>query len=85
MKIANDFNQFFASVAKNLNTKLHSSTLNCAKNHCNDFQGFLKNRINSNIYFSPTTASEIEDIVKDFKNDKASDISIYILKKCSSH
>ena len=84
-KIANGFNQFFASVAKKLNTKLYSSILNCANNHCNDFQGFLKNRVNSTIYFSPTTASEIEDIIKDFKNDKASDISIYILKKCSSH
>ena len=84
-KIANGFNQFFASVAKKLNTKIYSSTLNCSNNHCNDFQGFLKNRINSSIYFSPTTASEIEAIIKDFKNDKASDISIYILKKCSSH
>ena len=85
-EIANGFNQFFASVAKNLNTKLYSSTLNCAKNSCDDFQGFLKNSsINSSIYFSPTTESEIENIIKDFKNDKASDTSIYILKKCSSY
>ena len=70
---------------KKLNTKLYSSTLSCANNHCNDFLGFLENRINSSIYFSPTTASEIEDIIKDFKNDKAIDISIYILKKYSSH
>ena len=84
-EIANGFNQFFASVAKKLNTKLYSSTLNCANNSCNNFQGFLKNRVNSSIYFSPTTESEIEDIIKDFKNDEASDISIYILKKCSSY
>ena len=83
-KIANGFNQFFASVAKKLNTKLYSSTLNCVNNHCNDFQGFLKNRINSSVNFSPTTKSEIESIIKDFKNDRASDISIYILKKCAS-
>ena len=76
---------FFASVAKKLNTKLYSSTLNCVNNHCNDFQSFLKNRINSSVYFSPTTESEIESIIKDFKNDKASDISIYILKKCAPH
>ena len=84
-KIANGFNQFFVSVAKKLNTKLYSSTLNCVNNNCNDFQGFPKNRINSSVYFSPTTESEIESIIKDFKNDKAGDISIYILKKCASH
>ena len=76
---------FLRPSQKKLNTKLYSSTLNCVNNHCNDFQGFLKNRIKSSVYFSPTTESEIESIIKDFKNDKASDISIYILKKCASH
>ena len=45
----------------------------------------LKNRMNSSVYSSPTTENEIESIIKDFKNDKARDISIYILKKCASH
>ena len=64
---------FLRPSQKKLDTMLYSSILNCAYNYCNDFQGFLRNRVNSSIYFSPTTESEIENIIKDFKNDKASD------------
>jgi len=34
---------------------------------------------------SPATANEIDDIIRNFQNDKASDISIIVLKKCSKY
>ena len=33
---------------------------------------------------SPSTVDEINEIIQNFKNDKASDISIFVLKKCSA-
>ena len=83
-QISNEFNQFFASVAKKLNARLCSSTLNQTVPRSDAFQCFLKNRVNSSIYMSPTSVDEIHEIFINFKNDKASDIAIFVLKKCSS-
>ena len=33
---------------------------------------------------SPSTVDEINEIIQNFKNDKASDISMFVLKKCSA-
>ena len=82
-QIANEFNTYFVSVAKKLNAKLYSSTLSQIEPHRDGFQRFLKNRVNSSLFISPATADEIHEIIQNFKNDKASDISIYVLKKCS--
>ena len=88
-KIADEFNSFFASVAKNmnekLNTKTRSSTLSNSFSEHNDFLSYVKknkNKINKCIYLSPTSSSELEEIVQKFEIGKASDISVVILKKC---
>ena len=83
-QISNEFNIFFSSVARKLNAKLCSSTLNHNGTDGN-FKSFLKNRVNNSIYLSPTTAGEVEEIIQNFESDKASDISISILKKCSKY
>ena len=80
-KISDEFNKFFASVAKKLNAKTHSSTLN-SKSQDVDFQSYLRNRVAKSIFLSPTSSSEVEDIVKNLENGKASDIATIILKKC---
>ena len=82
-KISNEFNNFFASVAKKLNVKICSSTLNGGSN--DDFSLYLKNRVHKSIFFSPTSPDELLEIVNSLENDKASDISIFILKKCFKH
>ena len=46
-----------------------------------DFSSYLKNRVTNSIYLSNSTNEEIESIIKELENDKASDISIVILKK----
>ena len=82
-QISNEFNTFFATVAKKLNAKLYSSTLSQNEPRRDDFQYFLKNRVNRSMFLSPATVDEIHEIIQNFKNEKASDISIFVLKKCS--
>ena len=79
-EISNEFNKFFANVAKKLNAKTCSSTLNVKQD--TDFLEFLGNRVQKSIFLSPTSPEELEDIVSNLENDKSSDISITILKKC---
>ena len=81
--ISNGFNSFFASVAKKLNAKTHSSTLSSSSQHT-DFMSYLnKNKkVQKSIFMDQTSPDELEEIVSGFQNDKATDISIYILKKC---
>ena len=80
-KISNEFNNFFASVAKKLNVKTCSSTLNGGSID-NNFRSYLKNRVHKSIFLCPTSPSELAEIVEGLENDKASDISLFILKKC---
>ena len=80
-EISNEFNKFFASVAKKLNTKTSSSTLNGNQQNTN-YQTYLKNRVQKSIFLSPTSPNELEEIVSNLENEKSSDISITILKKC---
>ena len=81
--ISNEFNNFFASVAKKLNAKTHSSTL-ISSSQDTDFMSYLnKNKmIQKCIFMAQTSPDELEEIVQSFENDKSSDISIYVLKKC---
>ena len=78
--ISNEFNKFFASSAKQSNAKICSSTLDHTKSCSDNFRCFLKNRINSSIFISPATVNEIQEIIHNFSNDKASDVSIFVLK-----
>ena len=81
-QISNEFNKFFASVARKLNAKVYSSTLqNGEFSNNNDFRSYLNNRVNESIFLSPTSPGDIEEIVGNLETDKASDVSILILKK----
>ena len=84
-QISNGFNEFFSSVARKLNAKLNSSTLARSNSTIcdDDFTMYLRNRVSSSIFLSPCTSSEIEYKIKEFENDKASDISVTLLKKCA--
>ena len=81
IQISNEFNSFFASVARKLNVQICSSTLNVETPN-NDFKSYLNDRVHQSIFLSPTSPSELVEIVKSLENYKASDISIIILKKC---
>ena len=82
-EISNNFNTFFTSVARKLNTKVCSSTLNNNSNHSVSFENYLSERVSNSILFDCCSESEINEIIKEFESGKASDINIQILKKSS--
>ena len=82
-EISNKFNIFFSSIARKMNAKLNSSTLN--NNDNNDHTIYINKRVSS-IFLANCDEDEIREIVQGRDNDKASDISITILnKKCSKY
>ena len=82
-EISNEFNIFFSSVARKLNTKVYSSTLNC--NHSENFLNYLNNRVSNSILMHNCSDTEINDIIRGFECGKSSDINIQILKKSCTY
>ena len=80
--IANKFNEYFASIASNLN-KAVEDDMGIPINDLPPFELYLKKSHSNSIFLEDCTTAEIEDIIKNFENDKASDIPIKIIKYCS--
>ena len=82
--IANEFNKYFISVASILNEK-------ASVEMCDGipiapiphFTKFLGKRVSESMFLEPCTDKEIENLIDDLENGKASDISIRVLKNCS--
>ena len=86
-QISNGFNLFFSSIARNMNVKLNSSRLAEVQENTtqkDSYKKFFNKRVSSSIFLSPCDVDEIEEIIRNFDNDKSSDISIAILKKCAT-
>ena len=81
--IANKFNQYFASIASNMNNQV-TSTNDIPLAEIPPFDTYLSKSCTSSIYLEDCTASEIQNIISDLDNGKASDIPITVIKK-SSH
>ena len=84
--ISNGFNMFFSSIAGKLNAKLCSSRPVVSgedSQNSSKFQKFFNKKVVNSIFLSPCNSEEIEQTIKSFQGDKASDISISILKRCS--
>ena len=86
-QISNGFNMFFSSVARKMNTKLNSSRLVGGQVNTDptDFTNYMSDRVLSSIFLSSCTSDEIGRVIREFENDKASDISVTILKKCATY
>ena len=80
---------FFSSVAKKLNAKLCSSRPFSHTENANainiNYKTYFNKRVSGSIFLTPCDKEEIEETIKSFQNDKASDISIFVLKKCIFH
>ena len=85
-KISNEFNIFFSSVARKMNAKVYSSTLNSSSSS-EEFKNYLdpKKRICNSMFMYDSDEQELSEIINNLENNKASDISIPILKKCSRY
>lgn len=62
--IANIFNSFFTSIAKNIRDKIPKSSKNC--------KYFLKDPVNETIFLTPTNEEEIIKLISQLSNNKAS-------------
>ena len=78
--IANKFNEYFVSLASNLNASIDPQG-GVLINNVPPFCQYLTNKVESSIYLNDTYDLEIVDIIKDFENGKASDIPTILIKK----
>ena len=75
--IANKFNNYFTSLAKNLNeNKSESTSVNDAPPH----ETYFTKPCRSTIFLEDCTNDEIDEIIKDLDNGKSSDIPITVIK-----
>ena len=73
-------NTYFGTIAEDMN----QSILNHQSLHKqNEFSKFLLSAVESTLFIEDTTVTEVPDIIKDFSNDKASDIPIVVIKHCA--
>ena len=61
--IANSFNNFFTTIGKNIQSKIRPSN--------QTFTNYLKNPCESYLFITPTTPSEIFDIISNLKSTKS--------------
>ena len=73
--IANTFNEYFCSLAENL----HKS-INNRNSKWHNFRNYLPKAVESSIFIEDTTNDEMIEIIKEFHNDKSSDIPIVVVK-----
>ncbi len=67
------FNHYFVNLAKNLNESKPETDFR-------NFSSFLKNRVESSMFFSEITSHEIDDIIGNLNPNKSSDMSPRVLK-----
>ena len=77
--IAEGFNNYFVSIAKKLN-----STDNMSYEPIPDFSTYMTKRISQSFAFYDCSAAEVEGIIKEFSNGKASDLPVQGIKICTS-
>ena len=77
--IANTFNSYFSSIGETLQSKIHSSHLS--------FTRYLKNPNIHSLFISPTDSTEIQNLISNLKDGKASgpnSIPTVVLKQLNS-
>ena len=81
--IANGFNEHFSSIAQKMNVKPVKGSIDTNIN----FNNFLskQQRIHSSIFLYQCSSEDVIKIIKAFEGDKASDISVKVLKRISPY
>ena len=80
--IANAFHIYYTSIAENMNSQTNESD-EVVNDNIPNFGKYMDKNTKSSIYLSDCTSFEIETIISELENGKSSDISVYVLKKCS--
>ena len=81
--IANKFNEYFTSIASKLNEKFLSED-GLRIEQLESFTQYMSKSVPSSIFLEDTDPEEIVKIISDFKNGKASDIPIVVIKKTAN-
>ena len=77
--ITNKFNHYFCSLAENLN-----KCTEIQRKGIPNFTEYMPNAGKSSIFLEDTNHDEILSIIKEFSNNKSSDIPIVVIKHCAS-
>ena len=80
--IANEFNKYFASLASNLNTA-YNEIGEVTISPLPSFHDYLPSSNSSSIYLNYCSPEEVDNIIRELKNGKASDIPIHVIKQSS--
>ena len=78
-RIAEGFNNYFVSIAKKLN-----SGDDLTYEPVPEFSSYMTKRISKSFAFYDCSATEVEEIIKEFSNGKASDLPVQGIKICAS-
>ena len=77
--ITNKFNHYFCSLAENL-----YKCTEIQRKGIPNFTEYMSNAGKSSIFLEDTNHDEILSIIKEFSNNKSSDIPIVVIKHCAS-
>ena len=82
--IADEFNKYFTSIAVNLNEEANKELcIGIPIISVPNFTTYIEKHVSDSMYFAPCSVDEIQSVIGDLDNSKASDISIRILKICA--
>ena len=82
--IANKFNEYFVSVASNMNNSFNDVFHDGIPiTDIPDFDVYINNFIKDSIYMNDCSENEIAEIICDLNGNKSSDIPLKVLKSCS--
>ena len=79
--IANKFNEYFASIAFNMNNNITDKGIHVEP--LPSFLDYMPPRTSHSIYFYDCDSDEVSEIIADLKNGKASDFPIRVIKQLS--
>ena len=79
-EIANKFNEYYASLAENMNSSVKHGT---STDEVPTFQNYMTKPKENSMYLSDCTDDEIFYIIKDLADGKSSDIPIKLIKHCA--
>ena len=76
--IANKFNEYFSSLARNLNREAYNEM---PITSFPSFESFMSAPCKNSMFMEDCDANEINEIIRDFANGKSSDIPIILIKR----
>ena len=82
--IAQEFNNYFVSIASNLNQAYDDNLNSESSRNPASFENYLPPSTASSIYLSDCDSSEISKIISELENGKASDIPAHVMKMSSN-